>query len=313
MVKSPHEARHHVIREFPEILERAFSILDLPSTGSTDIEFPSCDLTEIRPVERRVDTLVRISCRDSGRKYLVLAESQSGKDEDKGRSWAYYLSYLANRYPNEHPLLLVMCDQERVAKWAMGPFHIGHGSRPNLTVTPFVTWPGNIPEVTDQERAAEDLPFAVFSVMTHVHGPRIGDILKTFAYALRKAEDPTIYADLVASAVAGTAAAEHWENLMAAGIFELNGPVAEGLREAGREAGREEGEVKRAAQCLLQALQKRGLRLTAEQSTRISDCHDLELLDRWFDRSLTATSVSEVFREDGEDSGHTAADSAEAP
>lgn len=60
------------------------------------MEFTNVDLTEIEPVERRVDTLLRAET-DEGT-YLLVVESQGKKDEAKQRSWPYYLSYLYAKY-----------------------------------------------------------------------------------------------------------------------------------------------------------------------------------------------------------------------
>ncbi|MFD5199876.1 hypothetical protein ACFWM7_06870 [Streptomyces sp. NPDC058375] len=46
------------------------------------------DLTEIRPLGRHVDTLMRIDVA-SGDSLLLAIEAQSKKDPDKRSSWAY--------------------------------------------------------------------------------------------------------------------------------------------------------------------------------------------------------------------------------
>ena len=166
-------------------------------------------------------------------------------------------------------------------------------------MTPFVIGPDNVPVVTDVERASSDLPLALLSVQTHRKDSRLKDILETFAYALKTVDDPdtvAIYANLVAASMSGTAAAETWRNLMTAGIFERGGPVFEEIHEKGREEGKEEGK----AEALLLVLDKQGLALSAEERARIADCHDGELLDRWFIRAISATTTAEVFREEGE-------------
>jgi predicted transposase YdaD len=70
-----------------------------------------------------------------------------------------------------------------------------------------------------------------------------------------------------------------------------------GLRrglEQGREEGREEGRLKGRAEDVLRILAVRGIHAGEEQQQRILTCTDLATLDRWFDRSLNATTLSDV-------------------
>lgn len=122
----------------------------------------------------------------------------------------------------------------------------------------------------------------------------------------------TVYADLITNGLSGTPAAELWRELMGTQLFDLPNSrswVAEGFRDQGREEGREEGrqegrqegEVKSKAEDLLQVLHTRGLVITAEEHARVTDCRDLELLNRWFLRAITAADVQEVFAEESGD------------
>jgi hypothetical protein len=61
------------------------------------------------------------------------------------------------------------------------------------------------------------------------------------------------------------------------------------------EQGREQGLVQAKRQDLLKILDLRGLRPTEEQRARVGSSIDLAQLDRWFERSLTATTAAEVF------------------
>jgi flagellar biosynthesis/type III secretory pathway protein FliH len=66
-------------------------------------------------------------------------------------------------------------------------------------------------------------------------------------------------------------------------------------RAEGKVEGRAEGKVEGEAGALLKVLAQRGLELTAEQRHRVLTCADLATLDRWLARSLTVTSVDELF------------------
>ncbi|WP_016907683.1 hypothetical protein [Streptomyces xiaopingdaonensis] len=289
MVNSPHEALHRAFRQFPELFGRAFALLGLPEPGATVVSDVNCDLTEVRPIERRVDTLLRLDGPD-GRGYLLAVESQTADDPEKARSWAYYLAYLANRYRDHRPVLLVLCRDRATARWAAGPFRIGHPAGANLQLTPFVLGPDNVPFITDVEQAAADLPLTLFSALTHSSDPRIGEILDVLAAALKKTEDDdavTVYADFTASGLADSpTAADHWRKLMSSGLFELRGFVAEGLRDEGR--------LQTQIEQLLQLLDARNIPLTQTQHHHLTTCHDTHLLSHWFTQALTARAADEV-------------------
>ncbi len=87
------------------------------------------DLTEIRPVERHVDTLLSIDLA-GGDSLLLAIEAQGRKDPDKRSSWAYYLAHLYAkfRYP---PVLLVVCRDKGTAEWAAEPIRIGLEKHPS--------------------------------------------------------------------------------------------------------------------------------------------------------------------------------------
>ncbi len=59
----------------------------------------------------------------------------------------------------------------------------------------------------------------------------------------------------------------------------------------GRAKGRAEGEAKMLERLLL----KRDLVLTGELRERLAGCEDEALLQRWFDRALTAATLAEIF------------------
>ena len=63
----------------------------------------------------------------------------------------------------------------------------------------------------------------------------------------------------------------------------------------GKEEGKAEGEARTRAADILRVLKSRNLRLTPAQRELIQECTDLDQLDTWFDRSLTATKAGEIF------------------
>jgi hypothetical protein len=64
--------------------------------------------------------------------------------------------------------------------------------------------------------------------------------------------------------------------------------------ERGRAEGEAKGKAKGKADAVLKILTRRGLTPSADQRRRIVACTDLATLDRWLDRSLSASSVDDL-------------------
>ncbi|MEM9457094.1 MAG: Rpn family recombination-promoting nuclease/putative transposase [Myxococcota bacterium] len=70
--------------------------------------------------------------------------------------------------------------------------------------------------------------------------------------------------------------------------------IAQG-RADGKADGKAEGKAEGMGQMLARLLDTRGLALTDQLRKRIAHCKDEALLQRWFDRAVTATTLTEVF------------------
>ncbi|MFY0527337.1 Rpn family recombination-promoting nuclease/putative transposase [Archangium gephyra] len=68
-------------------------------------------------------------------------------------------------------------------------------------------------------------------------------------------------------------------------------------RQEGLAAGREEGRLQERAEAVLRILTKRGVHVDEASRQHILTCTDGATLDRWFDRALSATALSEVLDE----------------
>jgi hypothetical protein len=98
---------------------------------------------------------------------------------------------------------------------------------------------------------------------------------------------------------AADAARQILENLVTA--IEWKEDWVEDFIERGRIEGIAEGEAKGAVSAKVTAIMKvlsvRDLHPTKKQLGQLAACTDLAVLDRWFDRSLTAASAAEVFKD----------------
>jgi hypothetical protein len=97
MVTSAHEGMHRIFQERPEVLSPVFGVLGVPFASKATVDAVTTDVTETRPLERRVDTVLRVGPAD-GEDFLLAIEAQSAKNEEKASSWAYYIGHLQAKY-----------------------------------------------------------------------------------------------------------------------------------------------------------------------------------------------------------------------
>ncbi|WP_406451212.1 hypothetical protein OG782_15255 [Streptomyces sp. NBC_00876] len=298
MVSSPHEAMHRIFQEYPGLFSRVSELLGVPIAAPTSVSVMPTDLTEHRPVERRVDTLLRLDV-EGDESFLLAVEAQGKKDEDKPASWAYYLSYLYTKY-RVPPLLLVVCQDRATAEWASRPVPIGPRQWPALTLRPLVAGPHNMPVITNVAEARKDLVLTTLAAITHAADPDIGAILKTLSTALRDA--PEIIADplveLTAQGLGNRPAAQQWRNLVAVDLSFYKSAISEEIRDEGRSEGRSEGRAEGVAQGILLFLARAGIDVSDEARERITTCGDVDTLNRWLLRAPAAKSVEDVFAEE---------------
>ncbi|MEV6481047.1 hypothetical protein [Streptomyces sp. NPDC051576] len=271
-------------------------VLRVPFPEPREFAAMNVDLTEIEPVERRVDTLLRAET-DEG-VYLLVVESQGKPDERKRGSWPYYLSYLHEKYRCE-PVLIVITQSLATARWAAEPIHLGVRGCPSLTVSPFVLGPENVPVIADEREAERDVPLAVLSAMTHGRGPRAAVILESLAAALRTIDPDSaaVFVQFVDSCLADPRAQQMWRDLMTQMQYFWRHPLAEQVREEGREEGREEALIQERAAIILRTLQWRQIDVPDDARARIVSSTDIDELGTWLDRSYEVASASELFIE----------------
>ncbi|MEV2197299.1 hypothetical protein [Streptomyces phaeochromogenes] len=300
MVSPPHEAMHRIFQEYPELFTGVSRVLGLDFAPPTSVTAMPTDLTEARPVERRVDTLLRFDCDGSAGEdsFLLAIESQGKKDPDKPASWAYYLSFLCSKYKMP-VLLLVVCQDRHTAEWAAQPVSLSPRQWPALTLRPLVAGPQNMPVITDPDEARADLALATLSAITHAKDPDVGEILKALSTALQgvaeAVADPIV--EFTAQGLGGNRrAVELWRNLVAVDLSFYKSWMSEEIRDEGRAEAR----VQTATEDILLVLETRGLDVPDEVRERVTGCDDPDLLRRWLTNAVTAPSAKEIFADAGE-------------
>ncbi|MEU6485021.1 hypothetical protein [Streptomyces sp. NPDC046887] len=297
MVSSPHEAMHRIFEEYPALFASVAEVLGVPFGTLVSVTALPTDLTETRPLERRLDTLLRFETEEEG-EFLLAVEAQGKRDPAKPASWAYYLSYLFNKY-GQHPVLLVVCQDRATAEWASQPVHFGPPQWASLILRPLVAGPHNMPVITQETEARKDPVLATLAAITHADNPDVGAILKAVSSALgtlpEKLSIPL--SELVTQGLGKRPVREQWRNLMVVDTSFYKSWIVEEIRDESREEGREQDR----ASSILELLQARGIEVPKEARERITTCHDLDVLKTWFQRAITAESTAEVLGQDAPD------------
>ncbi|MFC9909065.1 hypothetical protein [Streptomyces sp. NPDC127197] len=299
MVTSAHEGMHRIFQERPEILSPVFGVLGVPLSAKAAVDAVTTDVTETRPLERRVDTVLRIGPSD-GEDFLLAIESQSCKVAGKESSWGYYIAYLQAKY-GLPVLLLVVCQDRATAKWAAGPFDCGTRGWTAQRTYPLVAGPDNLPVITDARTAAKNLALAALSAVAHARSADCDAILKAITTALQKIretdpETADYFFDFLEISLGNSPAGKKLKEIMS---FVSYYPGRGTVRETAYLEGKAEGEAKG----ILSVLEVRGIPVPASVRERITTCTDLERLDAWLERSRTVAHAEDLFAEDPEAPG----------
>ncbi|MGW2015452.1 hypothetical protein [Streptomyces sp. NPDC001927] len=298
MVTSSHEASHRIFQDRPELLTPVFQILGVRLAPKASIEALTPDMTALRPLERQVDSVLRVTPSE-GAPFLLAIELQGRRDPEKGPSWAYYLAYLREKYAMP-ALLLVVCPDRRTARWAAGPFNTGVDHWHALTTRPLVLGPDNVPVITDPDEVSRNLAMAAFSVMAHRRDRDMTATLEALAHAVGTAGDDSdsvaYYSELLEIGLGDTPARTTWRKLMSVGsFFPGRGTLVEETFLKGKAEGEVAGKAEAKAEAVLRVLAARGVDVPEAAALRISSCTDTDVLDTWLDRAITATTAEELF------------------
>ncbi|WP_067491431.1 hypothetical protein [Actinomadura hibisca] len=306
MVKSPHEARHHLFRDSEQVLVGVLALLR-PSAPDGCVQLirqlPN-DITEAEVVERRVDTVLEIEI--SGVRCIAAIESQSCHDDDKLFSWPAYIAQLRDRHQCP-AFVLVITPDLKTAREARKPIV---NEIPGLgivqTTQLLALGPDNVPAVTTVDAALANVAGATVSFVVNSRTKEAAAILEALVQALDRV-DPDEARGLVkiirvVLPDTTTEAENTWRKHMASGqhLYMTDIIEAEARGEAkGKTEGRAEGQAKgRAegrAEAILKVLDKRHVSLSKQGRERITTCTDEQHLDTWLDRALTVTSEDELF------------------
>jgi hypothetical protein len=284
MPSTQHEAIVQVVHHQPSVVtELVQDVLGIKVPGSRQARLDSNDLGDVKRAERRADAVVVLTGPTDAPVLGVIVEVQLGRDQRKRWTWPMYLMKLRTRLKIP-VMLLVLCTDPRMAAWCVEPIELG----PGWSLGPFVAGPNQIPKVAHARRGRMSVELAVLSLLAHAADPDVTEMLPALATILDLSDpdDADQYAELVAATLRGPAL-DYWEKLMATRTFEFQSRYARRLRAEGRAEGE--------ARMLLKMLDRRGIDVPDHIRTRISECTDLDQLDTWADRVLTAATIRDLF------------------
>lgn len=303
MVTSTHEASHRIFQDHPEVLAPVFEALGLTPPEKADIEVLTPDTTEIMPLERRVDTVLKVESSD-GEKFLLAIEAQTRRAPDKETTWAYYVAHLRAKF-NLPVLLVAVCRNRPTATWAAGPFECCVGPWRTQVTRPFVLGPENVPEISDESMVARQPAMATFAAIVHSESKNSPAILDLMAHGMRSLDKATAmyWCELLEVGLEDTPAKETWRELekMVATYFPGRGTLFEEKYLEGKADGEAEGEAKGEAkgkaEGVLRVLEVRGIPVSEEVRERIANCTDLARVSAWLDRVGTVERAEDLLVE----------------
>ncbi len=255
----------------------------LPEFGETRLE--SSDFTSVTPTEYRADAVVTFTLRDKP-VFAVVIEAQLSCVPRKRLTWPVYLTTLRARLDCT-TALLVLCDDAGVANWCAQPFEVSY---PGCVMTPLVLGPDRVPVVTDPAVASRNPELTVLSALAHGGQPGRKQVLQALLAALRKVDEDheRLYYDLVFAGLPKAAQHDLEELLMS---ITANAEFRSDFLRNFADKRRAEGE----AAAVLMVLDARDIDVPDDARERITGCADLDQLETWVRRAVTATTVSDLF------------------
>lgn len=266
-------------------------VLDVPLPEHTRARLGSAEVAELSTSEHRADAVVLLGD-DEETRCAVVVEVQRDVEHDKRWTWPLYVAGVRRRWRCP-TMLLVVCTEDAIARWAQTPIELGG---PSSRLSPLVIGPQAVPLISDPAEAARTPELTVLAALAHPH-----DADEATLHALlgaSAATDDEVGVEYIAAvlAVLPERTRAQLEELMSTEAFPYyESAFTRRLQAEGRAEGRVEGRVEGAAAILLRILERRGVDVSEGDRARITACTDLDQVEAWSDRALTATTIENVF------------------
>jgi len=299
-----HEILVDLFRNRPSLAaEILIEALGVSLPPYTEARLASTDLTEIQPAEYRADVVV-VLLEGNRPVRVIIVEVQLAIDPRKRLSWPAYVT--VSRAIHGCPAdLLVVAPDPNVSRWCAEPIEIGV---PGFVLRPPVLHRTTVPVVTDLGEAARRPELGVLSAMAHGETEQGATIAAAVLPAIRELDDDRarFYYDLVYNSL-HEAARRELEAIMKGYEYQTDFAkkyVAEGRAEGltqgltqGLTEGLTQGRAREAASNLLSVLRVRRIAVPDAVREHILAQKDPERLERWLEKAVVATSVTEVIDE----------------
>jgi hypothetical protein len=266
-------------------------VLGVALPDYTDARIASVDLTEIQPPEYRADAVFVLLDGETPVR-VVIVEAQLATDPRKRLTWPVYVT--VSRALHSCPAaLLVVAPDPAVAGWCSEPIETGPSG---FVLRPSVLHRDSVPVVTEREQAALRPELGVLSAIAHGDSELGAAIAAAVLPVVLKLDDDRgrFYYDLVYSSL-NDAARRALETKMKG--YEYQSDFAKKYVAQGLTQGRTQGRAEEAARNLLAVLRVRGIAVPEEIRERILAQSDPELLERWLERAVKASSAAAILDE----------------
>ncbi|MCX4240249.1 hypothetical protein [Paraliomyxa miuraensis] len=279
MASPLHEMFVELFAEHPELLLPTLRE-HVPGLGDASLRFRRGETATSQIPPLRADLTLELHRPNQDEPIAAgTVEIQLSEDESKPYSWLLY--HAGQHYRLRIPtFLVVVTNDPSIATWAAGPFHSGM-----VTLRPLVLGPANMPVIATPEQARASLPQALLSGIVHGRRPVAAEIGKALATVLDETPDDV--------------GALYWDTFLS-GLdkairrkFEMRFHDFKPRSDWGKELYAK-GEAKGEASAILKLLDIRGLVPDPSLRSRIMACTDLDQLDRWLRRAVTARSLDEM-------------------
>ncbi|WP_329097738.1 hypothetical protein OG979_19735 [Actinomadura citrea] len=288
MPTNEHELPLEMVRNRPQLVpELLRSVFGLDMSRHARATLASESYADTNPAELRCDATVLLGDPKSPALGVVV-ESQLRALKQKSYSWPAYLASL--RLRRRCPvMLLVLCPDQTTARGCSTPIDMGH---PGWILQPLTVHPGMLPPITDPDEARRLPELAVLSAPAHADGPQSEAVLHGLSTAIDSltGDKGALYYDYVMSRFSD-AARKLMEDTVKLDNYEWQSEFAITHRAEGRAEGEVEGEVK----ALLLLLEARGLDVPEDVRSRVQGCTDLEQIERWIQRAVSADTAEDLF------------------
>jgi hypothetical protein len=285
-------ARHQVLvelfRQSPKLATTLLELLHLETPANVTLRIDDSDLSTVMSMHLQAD-LVLLAERAKRARLPVIVEVQLSRKERKRLAWATYAVLARVRYRCS-VVVLVVCPDARVARWARRAIEIGPGQH----YAPAVMGPEEIPVITSVASESRNIGLVLLSAIAHAKSP-ISVAKPIILAALASCEklppyDCMIYSDATYEAL-GPALKEALMTIPEG--YEIQSDEVKKWATWFAE-GKAEGKAVGAADVLERQLAKKYGALPDQVVERLR-CATLGELELWADRVLSADSLDVLF------------------